>query len=125
MVKRLLLSDVYKRQFRASEAVCRYNNLVFGKLFQAGDANRQAQFAEMDVNISGGADAGVFFYGCRPEGNALEDGECSEADARMLSAFIEKMVHSSNAAGKQMCIRDRVGSVRMAVWEDREQDLLT
>lgn len=92
--------------FRASEAVCRYNNLVFGKLFQAGDADRQAQFAEMDVNISGGADAGVFFYGCRPEGNALEDGECSEADARMLSAFIEKMVHSSNAAGKPYRYKD-------------------
>ena len=39
--------------------------------------------------------------GCRPEGNALKTAN-AQADARMLSAFIEKMVHSSNAAGETL-----------------------
>lgn len=91
--------------FRASEAVCRYNNAVFSSLFKNSTSASQASFSEMDVNAPGDPDAGIYFYHCETAGTPLEDTARSAADAKMLCAFIQGMV-GSNTAGKPYRYRD-------------------
>ena len=92
--------------FRASQAVCCYNNRVFQPLFAAGAPGCQAQFAEMDVQGPGGPDAGVFFYSCQASGETMTEDERSAADARMLCAFIRNMVGRTDPAGAPYRYRD-------------------